>query len=181
MFSPDRKIIGVFLLLAMLLPVSALAGAGAAQSPGLEAMSANQQGLAHFKHGFYDLTPHGRNTEARDAFARAEKAFLRAVEIDEDFVDAHRNLARLYFIQEKFEQARAQYAQVLRLEPRDVDTYVQIALVATELGSFQDAIQYLEAARKQTGDAEVIRKLDGYIQKIVRAATDGESRKGGGK
>lgn len=181
MFSPNRKTIGVFFILAVLLPVSTLLGSGAAQPPGQDAMSANQQGLAHFKHGFYDLTPHGRSVEARDAFARAEKAFLRAVEIDEDFADAHRNLARLYFVQEKFEQAHAQYAQVLRLDPRDLDTYMQIALIHTELGNFQDAIQSLEAAKKQTGDAEIIRKLDGYVQKILRRATDSEDLKGGGK
>ena len=181
MFSRNKKIIGVFFFLAILLPVSTLVGTGAAQPPDLDAISANQQGLAHFKHGFYDLTPHGRRAEAGDAFARAEKAFLRAVEIDDDFVDAHRNLARLYFVQEKFEQARAQYVRVLRLDPRDLDTYVQIALVHTELGNFQEAIQSLEAARRQTGDAEIIRKLDGYIQKILRSATDSEERMGGGK
>jgi tetratricopeptide (TPR) repeat protein len=181
MFSRNRKIIGIFLVRAIISPAGAIAGAGAAQSPGADAISANQKGLGHFRHGFYDLVPHGRKAEAHDEFTRAERAFLKAIELNGDFVEAHRNLARLYYVQKKFEKAEAEYSQVMRLDPGDLDNYVQMALVATELGNFQEAIRYLEAAKQKTGNAEIIRKLDGYIQKVLSAARDSEDGKGGGK
>ena len=181
MFFIRRKFIAVCFSLALVLPAVAIAGAGDAGDPGPDAVSANQKGLAHFKHGYYDLVPRGRKAEAHEELALAEKAFQRAITFNEDFIDAHRNLARLYYLQEKFEQARNEFAKIMRLDPGDIDSYVQMALAEIELENFQEAIRHLEAAKQQTDDPKIIRKLDGYIQKILLAATVLRDRKGGGK
>lgn len=166
MHVAHRKIAGIYLFLALLSPMSIYAGSGAVQPPIPDEVSANQRGLSHFRHGYYDLIPRGRKNEAHEEFAQAEKAFLRAIEINSHYVDAHRNLARLYYLQGKFAKAGEEYSQVMHLDPGDIDNYVQMALVETELGHFREAVGYLEAAKQQTEDEQIIRKLDDYIQKI---------------
>jgi tetratricopeptide (TPR) repeat protein len=115
------------------------------------------------------MIPRGRKVEAQQEMAHAEQAFIRAIEIDPDFTDAHRNLARLYYLQEKYDQAAIEYSHVLRLDPGDIDMYVQMAVVETELGNFEEAVNHLEAAKKETDDEQVIQKLNNYIKKIEEA------------
>ena len=181
MFLIYRKILRIIFFLVLVVPAGILAGSGAVQAPNPEAVSANEKGMAHFRHGYYDLTPRGRKAEAHEELAQAEKAFLRAIKFNRDFLDAHRNLARLYHLQEKFEQAANEYAEVMRLDPDDIDNYVQMALVQTELGNFQEAIHYLETARQQTDDERIIRKLEVYIEKLLLGALNPENGKGGNK
>ena len=181
MFLINRKIPGIIFFLALIFSTGILAGSGAVQAQSPEAVSANERGLAHFKHGYYDLTPRGRKAEAHEELAQAEKAFLRAIKSNSDFLDAHRNLARLYYLQEKFEQAAGEYTEVMRLDPDDIDNYALMALVQTELGNFPEAIHYLETAKQHTDDEQVVRKLDGYIQKVLLGLENGEKGKGGSK
>lgn len=129
----------------------------------------NRQGLAHFKQAYYDLIPKGRKAEADAQLALAEAAFKRAIGIDIDCVDAHRNLARLYSLQRKFSQAATEYAHVIRLNPKDVDTYVHMALAQIEMGNFDEAVRCLEKAKGQTDDERVIQQLDSYIAKARQA------------
>ena len=113
--------------------------------------------------------------------AQAEKAFLQAIEANGDFLDAHLNLARLYYLQKKFGRAADEYAEVLRLNPGDIDNYALMALVQTELGNFQEAIHYLETAKQHTDDEQIMRKLDGYIQKVLISIENSEKGKGESK
>jgi tetratricopeptide (TPR) repeat protein len=156
-------------LLACAFAVSVLADSGG-RSASLPAEAIqNRQGLIHFKQGYYDLTPKGRKTEAHEQLKLAEKAFRKAIDIDGDCIDAHRNLARLYYVQRKFSQAATAYAQVIRLAPKDIDTYVHMALAQIEMGNFGEAVRYLEAARNQTNDERIIQQLDSYIAKARQA------------
>lgn len=167
MSAIQRVAIGIGLLLSLVfatgVPAASGGGPGAQPQEALE----NGRGLSHFKQGYYELIPQGRGAEAQQEMARAEEAFRRAIEINPDFVDAHRNLARLYYLQEKFDQAAAEYAQVIRLAPEDVDTYVQMAVVETERGNFQAAVDLLESAKKITDDQHALTQLDAYIRKIT--------------
>ena len=61
------------------------------------------------------------------------------------------------------------YAQVLRLDPVDIDTYVQMALAQVEMGNWGDAVQYLETAKTKTTENRIIQQLDGYISKVKQA------------
>ncbi len=100
------------------------------------------------------------------AFDLAAAEFQNAIALKPDFVEAHRNLARLYYIRKQFSQAVESYRNVTRLAPRDIDAYVQAALAYIELERFDEAIFQLELAKYQTSDTEAVRKLDGYIRRI---------------
>lgn len=129
----------------------------------------NQQGLTHFQQGYYVHMPTGRKAEAQKQLEQAGEAFRQAIEIDGDCIDAHRNLARLYYLERKFDQASTEYAHVIRLNPTDIDTYMHMALAQIELGNVSEAVRYLEAAKKQTDDERVVQQLDGYIAKARQA------------
>jgi tetratricopeptide (TPR) repeat protein len=161
-----KSILGLGFLLMMIFSSGVLAGPNNAPVPLPEEALINQRGLSHFKRGYYEMIPRGRKAEAQQEMNRAEQAFIKASEINRDFIDAHHNLARLYYLQGKFEQAEIEYSQVLRLDPGDIDNYVQMAVVKAELGEFQEAIHYLEAAKEQTAEENILRRLDEYIQKL---------------
>jgi tetratricopeptide (TPR) repeat protein len=163
MFFINLKSMGIFLLLIWIFAVSAVAGPNDSPALPSNAVLENKRGMQFFNLGYYDLLPHGKKEEAHKNLKLAEKAFQKAIQLDRDFLEAHRNLARLYYLQEKFDQAASQYSQVLRLDQNDIDTYVQMALSQIELGNFDEAIQYLETAKDKTNDQEVIEQLDQYI------------------
>jgi tetratricopeptide (TPR) repeat protein len=126
----------------------------------------NQRGMKFYKHGFYELIPRGQKSEAMQEFAHAEKAFKKAIEIDNNYIHAHRNLARLYFAQENFHDAAAEYAQILRLEPDNLDNYALMALALTAMGNTDEAIEYLELVKTRTTDELIHQKVDQYIADI---------------
>ncbi len=126
----------------------------------------NKKGLEYFKEGFYERIPKGQQHEAEQAFDLAMAEFRSAIALKPDHVEAHRNLARLYFVRRQFSDAAESYKNVTRYAPRDVDAYVQAAASYTELQRFDEAVRQLEIARAQTGDPDIVQKLDGYIQKI---------------
>jgi tetratricopeptide (TPR) repeat protein len=126
----------------------------------------NRKGLEYFKEGFYQKLPKGQQREADRAFDLATAEFQNAIALKPDFVEAHRNLARLYYVRRQLSKAAESYRNVISLAPRDIDAHVQLALAYVELERFDEAVHQLELARTQTDDREAIRKLDGYIQKI---------------
>jgi tetratricopeptide (TPR) repeat protein len=99
----------------------------------------------------------------------AEAAFLKAIDLDPGYVEARRNLARLYYLQGRFDKAAYEYGEVVRLAPGDLDSYVQLALAQAETGDFDAAARTLEMAKGQTQDRRIVRQLNGYIEKIRRA------------
>ncbi len=153
----------VLILVACMIP-SAMPELQARQN-GREAEH-NRKGLEYFRDGFYQRLPKGQQREADNAFDLAAGEFQNAIALKPDFVEAHRNLARLYYVRKRFSEAAASYRIVTRLAPRDLDAYVQLALAEIELERFDEAIRQLELAKTQTDDQEAIRKLDGYIQKV---------------
>lgn len=157
----------VIALLIMFFPTGAFSnGPGDPPDKIPEAGYHNQKGMQYFKHGYYDLIPRGRKSEANANFALAEKAFQKAISINSNFVEAHRNLARLYFLEKKFDKAVPHYSQAIKLNPKDLDNYVNLSLTFIELGNYEEAIRCLEDAKAQTGNTKIIRKLDSYIAKI---------------
>ena len=132
---------------------------------GIEAAH-NRKGLEYFKEGYYQRLPKGQQREADRAFDLAVAEFRSAINLRPDFVEAHRNLARLYYVRKQFVEAAESYRNVTRLAPRDLDAYVQAALAYVELEQFDEAVRQLEIAKTQTGDRAAVSKLEGYIQKI---------------
>ena len=82
-----------------------------------------------------------------DDTENAVKAYKSAFQIDPYRDDIHVKLGNLYFSQEKYEDARAEYAEAVRLNPSTANRY-SLGQAYIELGRFSDAeIQYNEIQR----------------------------------
>jgi len=154
-------ITAVFCLIA-----SFIAGAAAQHEQSGRASDHNRQGLQYFNEAFYKQLPKGKQQEAEQYFDLAAAEFKKALAANPKNVDAHRNLARLYYVRKDFPQAIDAYRMVTILEPRNIDAYLQLALSYTRVERFEEAVGVLEAAKTNTDDPEVLGKLNGYIRKI---------------
>jgi tetratricopeptide (TPR) repeat protein len=131
----------------------------------------NQQGIAYFKQGFYHHTPKNQAADAERNYGLAVREFQAAIAEDPFFTDAHRNLARLYYVKKNFDEAAKEYRRVTELRPGDLDAYVNLALSLVELGKFDEALQTLEKAKHQTSDQKALNTLDTYISKLLAHRT----------
>jgi len=131
-----------------------------------QAKDHNQRGMEYFNKGFFDHTPKDQVDEAERNYGLALKEFKAAISKDPFYPDAHRNLARLYYLRKDFENAALLYKRVTELEPGDLESYVNLALVLIELKRFDEAVQALGNAKMQTSDPKVLEKLDTYISKV---------------
>ena len=92
--------------------------------------------------------------------------FKAAIARDSAYADAHRNLARVYYIQKNFAGAAEEYQRVTELAPGDLDAYVNLALAMIELKRPDAAIRALENAKTRTSDPQALETLDAYITKV---------------
>jgi tetratricopeptide (TPR) repeat protein len=77
----------------------------------------------------------------------AIKSYKSALQVDPYRDDIHVNLGNLYFSQEKYEDARTEYAEAVRLNPSTANRY-SLGQAYIELGRFSDAeTQYREIQR----------------------------------
>ncbi|MBN2539780.1 MAG: tetratricopeptide repeat protein, partial [Deltaproteobacteria bacterium] len=125
-----------------------------------------EMGMGYFNKGYYDVLPKNRKDEASLYLEHAITAFKKAIAINKDCVQAHRNLARVYYVQKRYVEAAEQYQNVTDLSPSDIDTYVITALAYTKAQRYAEAIERLNIAKTFTADEAVIQKLDDYINKI---------------
>ncbi len=154
-------------LLFLAICMSCLNGVpGLAQGRSSEAISHNQKGMEYFKSGFYDLEPRNRHAEADQYYELAIGEFNRALGINPNFLEAQKNLARVYYIQKRFAAAADAYKKVTALDPTDMDAYISLALACIELHRYDEAISHLERAKSSTGDPETTARLNGYIEKV---------------
>ncbi|MFO7962809.1 MAG: hypothetical protein R6U50_02710 [Desulfobacterales bacterium] len=137
-----------------------------------------QEGLKHFKKGFYELTPRGKKDEAVKHYQLAVQAFKQALDIRED-KEIRRNLAKIYYVQEKYAMAASEYEKASKLDPYDIENYVELALSYMYLERYNEAIQTLETARAWTVDEDIIERLDSYIE-TARNVKDGKEGPGNG-
>ena len=126
----------------------------------------NKKGLSYFNHGFYKLTPKGRLDEASQYYELAIIEFKKAIEINESFLQAYLNLARVYFVQKRFPEAAQVYIKALELNPTDIDIHLKLVLTYSMAEKYAEAIDQLKTARSLTTDEEVIEKLNGFIEKF---------------
>lgn len=156
-------------IVAAFLLLSVLSGTTAIQAFQTEGRGAehNRKGIQHYNEAFYKELPQGRYKEAERLFDIAATEFQNAITADPNDAEAHKNLARLYYVRKQFLKAAGAYETLTVLEPHNIDAYVQLALCYTRLDKFDEAIQELEIAKTKTDNPEVIGKLDEYIQKII--------------
>jgi len=140
-----------------------------------EARMHNQQGMEYFRKGFHDHAPRNQVADAERNYRLAVKELRIAISKDSSFTEAHRNLARVYYVQKNFEGAAEEYKRVAELAPGDLDAYVNLALALIELRRPGEAIQVLEDAKGHTRDPKALETLDSYIGK-VRACQEDEVR-----
>jgi tetratricopeptide (TPR) repeat protein len=164
---PKKK----FLLLSLMFTVFILSAP--VMNAGVEAQEVNkgersyiERGMGYFNKGYYDEIPKGKALEASQSLDRAIEEFKQAILVNKDSVQAHRNLARAYYVQKRYLEAALQYRKVTDLNPSDINTYVLTALAYTRVQKFAEAIEQLKTARTFTSDETVIQKLDDYIHKI---------------
>ncbi len=126
----------------------------------------NRQGMEYFKKGFYDHAPKKQAAEAERNYGLAIREFKAAISKDAAHTEAHRNLARVYYVQKNFEGAAEEYRRVAELDPHDLDAYVNQALALIELKKPVEAIRALENAKSHTCDPKALEALDSYISKV---------------
>jgi len=128
----------------------------------------NQKGLSHFKKGFYTLTPKHQKEEASKEYGLSIQEFKKALAINPDYAEAHRNLARVYYVQKKYLKAAEHYKKLTSMDPYDIDAYVLTALAYAEARRYSEAKEELEMAKNMTADPMIHKKLNGYIEKIEK-------------
>jgi tetratricopeptide (TPR) repeat protein len=129
----------------------------------------NERGWGYYQKGFHEYAPHNRQQEANQYYEMAVAEFKKAIAANDGDVAAHRNLARVYHIQQKYALSAAQYKRVTELSPEDVDAYVNLAVAYSHLNKYDKAIEQLELAKTKTTDPVAIGKLNGYIEKLEKA------------
>lgn len=84
---------------------------------------------------------------------RAEKSFLLAIKLDPDILWSHYQLARIYFVQQKFELASAEINQELASHPENLRSLYMRGLISAYLGrlaeSEKDFYRFTEWAPKE--------------------------------
>ena len=125
----------------------------------------NKKGLSYFDHGFYKLTPKGRTDEAAEAFRLAEAEFKKALALNPSFIEAHLNLARLYFVQKEYDQAAGAYQEALALDPENIETAANLANCFFLMGEREQAREVLTAAKDRVTDPDLRGRLDALIAK----------------
>jgi len=126
----------------------------------------NQKGLSHFKKGFYNLTPKQKKEEASKEYGLAIQEYKKALAADPEYAEAHRNLARVYYVQKKYLKAAEHYKKLTNLDPYDIDSYLYTASAYEKAQKYDEAIAELEIAKNKTSNPQIIEKLDSYIEKI---------------
>jgi tetratricopeptide (TPR) repeat protein len=80
--------------------------------------------------------------------AQAEIRLRQALAIDGDHAVSRQALALALVRQEKWNEAREQWQELLRVQPRNVDAWVQLSLAEQKLGRSAEAKQALDRAQK---------------------------------
>ena len=127
-----------------------------------------QKGVSNFQEAFYELMPMGKREQALQSYRQSVTEFKRAIAINESYVEAHRHLARVYYVQNNFSEAAEQYKRVTELAPSDIDAYLNLASSYERMNRYSEAIEQLEKAKTLSSEAMVIDKINGLIVKLQK-------------
>ena len=126
----------------------------------------NEKGLAHYNRAYYEFQAAGKTAEANEEFEKAVRAFQEAIRIDDRFAQAHRNLGRVYTVQNRCDLAAEQYRKLVELEPENLENYLPLASALERLGRFGEAGDVLTRAKSLTSDPLLRESLDKLIEKM---------------
>ncbi|MDX1438755.1 MAG: tetratricopeptide repeat protein [Rubricoccaceae bacterium] len=80
----------------------------------------------------------------RQQWAQAQRALLRAVELDARFVEARANLGAVYFNQEQIDAASEQFRTVLEFNPDYIPALGNLGVISMQAGRTAEARRYFE-------------------------------------
>ncbi len=123
------------------------------------------ESLGYFHH-------HARRLLARRELGAAEKAYRRAIERRPDEAILHNELGDVLAVQNRFDEAVAEYREALRLNPRDDDAWHDLGVSLEALQRRREAREALNRAVELTDRDEV--RLSARIH--LGAITAGEGR-----
>lgn len=126
----------------------------------------NKKGEAYYEKGYLKYAPKGKTEEAKEAYGLAELEFKKALDSDPSFFEAHINLARLFSVQRKYEQAAASYQDALNLEPGNLEIAVRLANALFLMGEHDQALEILIIVRDRTTNPDLKEKINTFIDKI---------------
>ena len=112
------------------------------------------------------MTPKHKKEEASKEYGLAIQEYNKALVINPDYAEAHRNLARVYYVQKKYLKAAKHYKKLTSLDPYDIDSYLYTASAYEKAQKYDEAIAELEIAKEKTTDPQIIEKLNSFIEKI---------------
>ncbi|HKV38003.1 MAG TPA: tetratricopeptide repeat protein, partial [Blastocatellia bacterium] len=78
--------------------------------------------------------------------AAAEPCFLKALQLNPVWVDAHMNLGATYYAEKKYKDSVAEYEKVTGLEPRNAEAFARLGLARSDMGKTKDGVKDLERA-----------------------------------
>jgi DNA-binding transcriptional MerR regulator len=82
----------------------------------------------------------------RETYEDAVAAYLRALEVDPEFADAHCNLGSVYFNQDRRDRARTCFERAVELEPSHVEANLNLGTLREEEGADESALRHYRAA-----------------------------------
>ncbi|MDZ7330939.1 MAG: SpoIIE family protein phosphatase [candidate division KSB1 bacterium] len=95
-------------------------------------------------------------------YEQAVEQFLKVIELDPDFKEAHSILGNAYYRVNKVDLAIKSYQRVKEIDPFDVDAYENTGVVYANMGRYRDAIREWKTALKYNPNREDIMR---YIEK----------------
>jgi tetratricopeptide (TPR) repeat protein len=86
---------------------------------------------------------------AKEAEAQAEASFLRALELDPDFAQAHYELGKLYLKRKELERAEQSFERAIQLDPKLLGAYYQCGLTCIRQGKSEKGKSLLETFNRR--------------------------------
>ena len=103
--------------------------------------------------GFFNLLGMAQSQAGKPAEARA--AFEQAVKIDDGFIAAKLNLARIDIATKAYDAAAARLDEILKADDKNTDALFETAMLAARRGQAADTQRWLEKANDVAGPGEV--------------------------
>jgi tetratricopeptide (TPR) repeat protein len=98
---------------------------------------------------------YGTNLLKQNKFKEAESYFLKAIELDNKYVDAIDHLGLVYRHMEKYNDSEKMYLLSIEINPNNTVPYINLAVVYRLQGRYEDARQsYLRAQKIDANDPE---------------------------
>jgi tetratricopeptide (TPR) repeat protein len=125
-----------------------------------------KEGLKYFDNAFFRSVNQKGKTRSNVEFARAEKAFKKAIEKNPSRVEPYLYLGRTFFVQKKYLQAAQVYRTAMTIAPQKKKIYLKLASALEMAEDFEGAISTLEELRQQETEPRAVRILNDFISKM---------------